>query len=84
MDEDIYLSVSLDKKLLYNKIPNKHILFRKKWRHPDQNTFILTLVNSGILRNRNYQNLFFSGAGTYMIGHTYAYEAGRKIGKLAI
>jgi len=84
LDENMYLSVSLDKELLYNKIPNKHILFKKKWRHPGQNTFVLALVNSGILRNRNYQNLFFSGAGTYMIGHTYAYEAGRKIGKLAI
>ena len=81
--DNIFLSVSLSKNLLHSNIPKKYILYKKKWRHPGQNTLLLAIVNSGILRNRNYNNLFFAGAGMYMIGHTYAYSSGREIGKIA-
>jgi len=83
LDKDIYLSVSLDANLLCQKIPKKHVFYQTHWRHPGQDTFHLALCRLGWMRACHYQHLYFAGAVTYIIGHTYAYEAGREIGTLA-
>ncbi len=84
LDKNLYLSISLNKDILYNTIPKSNIIYKEFFRHPGQNTNILGVIELGKIRYKNYNGLYFSGAGMYTVGHNSAYQFANKLSKIII